>query len=375
MTNKKSVLIVGGGIIGSMHAVQAIEAGFSVTHLERDVKPQSASIRNFGLIWVSGRLAGAELELALRARELWGKLGAVAMIGFRPNGSLTVAQTTEEFEVLQEAAAMPDAEARGFHLLTREETISLEPALAGHYRGALRCTTDAAVEPPLLLGGIREYLAKSPDYQWIPQTEIVDFSHNENGNHVTDFQGKRYSADYLAICAGAEHGKFVSEFLHSAPLRKVRLQMGATYALPVKINHSFADADSLRYYPAFKDLSLHRLGEQGEIATQYKMQLLAVQRLDGSITIGDTHEYQEPFTHEIHEAPYEHLRAVISNILGTEAPLIERRWDGVYSQSTSEDIYLRKEIAPGAVIVTGVGGRGNTLSPAVAEETVNSWRA
>jgi NADP-dependent aldehyde dehydrogenase len=54
----KRALIVGGGIIGTMHAVLAAEKGLEVIHLERDMKPQSASVRNFGLIWVSGRLAG-----------------------------------------------------------------------------------------------------------------------------------------------------------------------------------------------------------------------------------------------------------------------------------------------------------------------------
>ena len=149
--------------------------------------------------------------------------------------------------------------------------------------------------------------------------------------------------------------------------------MAATAPLGATLSHSLADADSMRYYPAFKDLSLDRLAPQNEIAAHYKMQLLLVQRLDGSMTIGDTHEYVEPFTHELDEAPYDHLRGVMNNIFGREVPRIERRWDGVYSQSTSSDIYIRREIAPGAHIVTGVGGRGNTLSPAIAEETVNQW--
>ena len=149
--------------------------------------------------------------------------------------------------------------------------------------------------------------------------------------------------------------------------------MAATAPLGARLGHSIADADSMRYYPAFKDLSLKLLGAQTEIAAQFKMQLLLIQRLDGSMTIGDTHEYNEPFTHEIHEAPYDHLFTVMNNIFGREVPRIERRWDGVYSQSTSEEIYVRREIAPGAHIVTGGGGRGNTLSPAIAEETVNKW--
>jgi len=153
----------------------------------------------------------------------------------------------------------------------------------------------------------------------------------------------------------------------------VRLQMGATVPLAQKLSHSVADGDSLRYYPAFKDLSLHTLPLQTGVAAERKMQLLLVQRLDGSCTIGDTHEYVEPFDHEIQEAPYEHLSQVISNLFGTPAPKIERRWDGVYSQSTSKDIYFRKEIAKGAVIVTGGGGRGNSLAPAIAEETIQAW--
>ena len=366
-------LIVGGGIIGTMHAVLAAEKGFAVTHLERDIKPQSASIRNFGLIWVSGRLAGAELDLALRARELWGDIGSKAAIGFRANGSLTIAQNDAEYTVMQEAAAMADADRRGFRVLDRNQTIALEPELAGTYVGALQCTTDAAVEPPLLLGGLRDYLKSFPDYTWVPEFEAVDFYHDETGNHVTDINGRKFSGDYIAICAGAAHKGFIEEFLEQAPLRKVRLQMAATAPLGAHLGHSIADADSLRYYPAFKDLSLDRLGAQSEIATQYKMQLLLVQRLDGSMTIGDTHEYSEPFTHEINEAPYDHLRNVMTNIFGREVPRIEKRWDGVYSQSTSDEIYIRREIAPGAHVVTGGGGRGNTLSPAIAEETVNQW--
>jgi len=369
----KRVLIVGGGIIGTMHAVLAAEKGFAVTHIERDAKPQSASVRNFGLIWVSGRLSGAELDLAVRAHELWSSIGLRADIGFRANGSLTIGQTDAEFAVIQEAAAMSDSEKRGFRVLNRNETMAIEPELAGNYVGALQCTMDAAVEPNLLLGGLRDYLKRFPEYAWLPNFEVVDFFHDETGNHVSDLSGKMYSGDYVAICAGAAHKGFIEEFLEKAPLRKVRLQMASTAPLGTKLGHSLADADSMRYYPAFKDLSLNLLGAQSEIAAQFKMQLLLVQRFDGSMTIGDTHEYIEPFTHEIHEAPYDHLYGVMNNIFGRAVPRIQKRWDGVYSQSTSEDIYVRKEIAPGAYVVTGGGGRGNTISPAIAEETVNQW--
>ena len=369
----KSVIVVGGGIVGTMHALLAVKAGYSVTHVERDLAPQSASVRNFGLIWVSGRAAGPELEVALRARQLWSEIGSEAEIGFRAQHSLTIAQNEAELDVMREAALMPDYLERGFRLLNRQEVMALEPSLQGKFEGALLCTQDAAVEPSLLLGGLRELLAKSPRYQWVSDFEVVDFCHDQTGNHVTDILGRKISGDLIAICPGAAHKGFLSEFFEGAALRKVHLQMGATAPTTQILKHSIADADSMRYYPAFKELSLEKLAPQGEIAASNKMQLLMVQRLDGTFTIGDTHDYVEPFNHELKEAPYEHLAEVMQNILGRPAPAITRRWDGVYSQSTNSDIYFRKELAPGAVVVTGGGGRGNTISPAMAEATILDW--
>ena len=367
------VVVVGGGIIGTMHALLALEAGYEVVHLERDPRPLSASIRNFGLVWVSGRAAGDELEIALRARELWEQIGAKANIGFRPQGSLTIAQDEAEFEVMRAAVAMDDAHARGFKILDRAQVQHVEPVLQGHFVGALLCTNDAAVEPPLLLGGLRDYLNTFEHYSWVPNFEVVDFYHDDNGNHVVGNDGTKFSGDLVAICPGSAHGGFLSDFLEGAPIRRVHLQMGATVPFAATLSHSIADADSMRYYPAFRNLDLASLPQQDPIAAEHHMQLLLVQRLDHSFTIGDTHVYEEPFGHEIVEAPYEHLSRVISNIFGTPAPAIARRWSGNYSQSTSSDIYFRKELAPGAVVVTGGGGRGNTISPAIAEETISAW--
>jgi len=53
-------VLVGGGILGTMHAWEAVRRGHEVRHLEREREARGATVRNFGLIWVSGRSA-AEL--------------------------------------------------------------------------------------------------------------------------------------------------------------------------------------------------------------------------------------------------------------------------------------------------------------------------
>jgi len=78
-------VVAGGGILGTWHALELVEAGFTVEHLEAEAAPNGASVRNFGLVWVSGRRSGAELDAALRARRRWQDIGAaVPGVGFRP---------------------------------------------------------------------------------------------------------------------------------------------------------------------------------------------------------------------------------------------------------------------------------------------------
>lgn len=135
-------------MLGSMHAWQAVERGHEVVHLERESEARGASVRNFGLVWVSGRSGGEELDTALRARELWEEIGArVPELGFRANGSLTAIRTEAELAVAEQALTRADAAARGYRLLDAAETRAANPALRGKLLGALRCDRDAAVEP------------------------------------------------------------------------------------------------------------------------------------------------------------------------------------------------------------------------------------
>jgi glycine/D-amino acid oxidase-like deaminating enzyme len=97
-----------------------------------------------------------------------------------------------------------------------------------------------------------------------------------------------------------------------------------------------------------------------------------VQRLDGSLTIGDTHDYDEPFAFDLDEESYRHLLARATSLLRRPLPPVRRRWAGVYSEvrDASRELYWREEIDDGIEVVSGAGGRGMTCSPAIAEQSV-----
>jgi hypothetical protein len=98
---------------------------------------------------VSGRKAGPELGLALRARELWAELGAqVPGIGFRAAGSLTLAAGDAELALLKEAAARPDADRREFELLDPAAVPAPAPSTASNAPAPSSATTGSASPSP-----------------------------------------------------------------------------------------------------------------------------------------------------------------------------------------------------------------------------------
>jgi FAD dependent oxidoreductase TIGR03364 len=358
-----------------MHAVEACKRGLDVLQIEADAGPRRASVRNFGLVWVSGRAPGPELELALRARELWGELGAeVGELGYRPDGSVTVAGSDLELAVMAELAAQPEASARGVEVLDPVGVREVNPSIGGEVAGGLWCRNDAVVEPGRVLGGLRSYLAASAGgrYRWLQATRAVDVRAGE----VLDHRGQLHTGDRVVLCIGDRLeglGGEIGAALAAAPVRRCRLQMMQTAPDRERLTTAIADGDSMRYYPAFDLPSREKLGEPAPVTSDWGLQLLLVQRATGGLTIGDTHRYDEPFDFAVEEAPYEELKARAERILGRPIPPIVRRWAGVYSVVSDDRIYYRSEPIEGAEIVTAPAGRGMTLSPAIAEETYKGW--
>ena len=371
------IIIVGGGVLGTMHAYEAVARGHEVVHLEREHEARGASVRNFGLVWVSGRSAGPELDTALRARALWERIGAaVPGVGFRANGSLTVLRGDAEIAVAESALSTEDSGRRGFTLVDPGEARKLNPALRGDFMAALHCATDAAVESRVALPALRAHLAESGRYTFLPGREVRDVSTGD----VRDDRGEHHRGDQVVLATGAWLGGLVRELAGpDLPVRRVRLQMAQTAPLGERLTTAVADADSFRYYPAYASPALDRMAAvqaQPEVAAAHRMQLLIVQRLDGGLTIGDTHEYAEPFSFDVVEEPYDHLLSVAEDLLGRPLPRVRRRWAGVYAQALAPGaIVHRQRIGEGVHLVTGPGGRGMTCSPAIAETTAEelSW--
>jgi FAD dependent oxidoreductase TIGR03364 len=322
----RRVIVVGAGILGTMHALFALEQGYEVVHLDRELAARGASVRNFGLVWVSGRAGGAELALALRARRLWEELARrVPGLPFRPVGSLTVALGRAELELMEAACCAADAPQRQWQLLSTKEALTVCPELTGSIEGALLCRSDAIVEPRVTAPLLREHLAQNPAYSWFPGRQVVAIDEGA----VLDDHGAWHRGDQVYLCTGATVSGLISLYAQDVPLRRVRLQMLETAPYAGRVTTALADGASMRYYPAYELPARAGLPAQPTLAAANGAQLLLVQRADGSLTIGDTHDYDEPFPFDVEEDIYDYLLARAGALLrgpGAKSWRPESKW-------------------------------------------------
>jgi FAD dependent oxidoreductase TIGR03364 len=355
-----------------MHALWALELGFEVVHLERELAARGASVRNFGLVWVGGRARGPELALALRARLLWEEIaGRVAGLHFRPAGSLTLATSDAELGLMKQACDLDDAGARQWELLDGASAHEVNPELSPAVVGALYCRMDGIVEPRAATRAIRQHLFEQPGYTWCPQRAVVELAPGK----VRDDHGQWYEADRVFLCTGATFPGLIAQYVDAPRTRPVRLQMLETAPYPGQLTTALADGDSMRYYPAFDLPGRELLKPQEEVAASARAQLLLVQRVDGCLTIGDTHDYDQPFPFDLEEDIYDYLLDQAASFLRRPLPRVQRRWAGVYSEVLRKEtgLYWREEILPGVEVVSGPGGRGMTCSPAIAEASLAAF--
>jgi FAD dependent oxidoreductase TIGR03364 len=359
------VVVAGGGVIGTAVSVGALDRGHTVTHLERDAAPRGASVRNFGLVWICGRAGGRELELALQGRSLWRTLGERApAIGFRQPGCLLVARSQAELDLIAAACDRDDSRERGFRLVAPDEARRLNPLL-GEIAGALHSPLDSIVEPAAALTALRELCEATGRYRFIAERTVVDL----DGGAI-DHTGARHAGDVAVICPGEALEWIPAAIREPAGLSRRSLQMLELAPLRPQSPTVVADGDAMRYYPAFDLPERAAIPPPDPIVERYGAQLLAAPRLDGALTVGDTHVDDQPGMFGSSEEADEHLLGRVEELLGPRGA-VRRRWTGSYVRRTDgADCIVIATIKEG-VVVTAAGGMGMTAAPAFAREALS----
>lgn len=360
------VVVVGAGILGLAHAVEAVSQGLTVRVIDRDEYAVGASIRNFGHIGLSAQ-TGMAFDVALAGRPRWLKLAAAAGFWAAETGSVVVARAEDELSVLKEFAAARDgfAEVLDYAQLREHIPVHGEGVVGGAW-----LPQDVRVDPLAAVGAIADWLSKQPGVEISWGTSLLEV----HSDGVLTSRGE-IRATSVVVCVGHDVDQLFPKIAADAGMRRCRLHMlevdsprGDTYTPAV------LSGTSLLRYPAFSDcpsaeaVQARLRREQPELLDS-EINLMLTQRPDGSLIIGDSHEYHVTSPPFAEESLDNLLLGQLSALLGVSGLRVRRRWLGIYASSDHD--FLIAAPHPNVRVVSVTTGIGMTTAMGLAPHVLD----
>jgi FAD dependent oxidoreductase TIGR03364 len=372
MNSQPTAIVIGAGILGLSMTRALLAKGWSVQVFERHPKAQSASVRNFGMIWPVGQAQGLGYNRATRSREIWLEMSQKANFFAEQTGSLHLAYTDLEMQIVREYVEAMQMKKSAISL-SPEETLRKSPAaVAKDLKGSLWSAEEVIVDPREAVLKLTQYFENQEGVKFHWNTVI---SKIENDS-VWSGQ-KSWSADRIFVCSGADFETLYPEVFREAEITKCKLQMMRLVQQPQdwRIGPPLCAGLSFIHYKGFEvAASLSKLKEvyqaQYPELMDWGIHVMVCQNGMGDLTIGDSHEYG------LDLSPFDqgYVNKLILDFLKTFAQFKDWRigsaWHGIYPKMTNGAIEFVKEIDEKVMIVNGVGGAGMTLSFGFGEEVV-----
>lgn len=354
------LVVVGAGIVGLAHAVDAVLRGMSVAVVEQDDHAVGASIRNFGHICATAQ-SGHALTLALSARERWLMLGRKAGFEVRECGTLVLARAPDELAVLEEFAAERGSE---------QVTLGAATGPFGGV-GAAHLPLDLRVDPREAVPAIAAWLAaEGVEFFWNTHVTGIDT------NAVHTSRGEIHGRNMI-FAVGHDVDRLFPDIAAEWNVERCRLQMlevappgDVVIDAAVLTGLSMLRYDGLAAMPSAAAVRARMKADSPELLDAV-MNLMLTQRPDGAIVLGDTHHYARTHTPFDDERNAELLLREGESLFG--APLtVLRRWRGVYATSDRTD-FLTASPSSNVRVVSVTSGIGMTTALGLAPTVLDSF--
>jgi len=361
--------VVGAGIVGLSCALAAARRKLKVIVIERNVRARGASVRNFGLVTVTGQERDGVWHRARRSREVWQEVAAQAGIPVVNQGLWVAARRPESAAVLD--AFLHSDMAEGCRLLTPSAAQQQCPSLRTlGLRAVLWSPHELRVESRDAIPMLADWLARDHGvtFRWETAVHAVD------PPRLDTSRGPVFAAAAV-VCPGDDLVTLFPERLAAAAVGRCVLQMlrleSPGFVLPGTV---MSDLSLVRYggfasLPEAGALRQRLESEQHEYL-RHGIHLIIAQGSDGSLVVGDSHHYDpvaEPFADEaVYGLILDEYRAVI----GQPPPAVRERWTGTYAAANERAVLIdAPSLRVRLVVVTS--GVGASTGFAIGEEVIN----
>ena len=371
----KSAIVVGAGILGLATARALAAKGYAVTVIEKSQFSLGASVRNFGMLWPVGQPEGKLYNRALRTKEIWLDYLTASRTPYNACGSLHLAYSKEEMDVVEEIGELFHANKRPVSVISKESVLEKYNGINSEgLLGALRSEDEVIIDPREAVKNLPQFLTERFQINFIWGTAITRVE-----STVAYAGSTSYSADLICICSGADFETLYPALFKQQPIQKTKLQMMRfRHKDPsFQINASVCGGLSLLHYKSFAASTAQeklRIKVEAELPEYLKngIHVMVSQNNAGELTVGDSHEYGldfDPFDRmEINTLILDYLK----KFMHIDQWEMIQSWNGVYPimMNGASDLYLNPE--PGIHILNGIGGHGMTMSFGFAEEIIDT---
>ncbi|MEC3910566.1 TIGR03364 family FAD-dependent oxidoreductase [Sphingobium sp. CR2-8] len=369
MDREFDVAVVGRGIVGLAHALAAARTGKRVVVIDRHARATGASIRNFGFVTVTGQERSEMWPLARRARDVWANVAPRAGIAIEQTGLVLPVRRQAAAAVLE--AFMATEMGEGCQLLTDRQLRTLDAETPFQpCEAALVSPHELRVEARDAIPKIAAWLERDMGVTFAPPATVTAC---DNGRVVTS--AGDYRAAAIFICPGDDLNALFPQVMAAHAVTRCKLQMlrlaapGYRLARPVMSDLGLTRYEGYSALPEAAPLATQLQAEQGAFLDA-GIHLIAVQSADGSLVVGDSHDYgdaPDPFHHERIDAL---MLEEFSAVLGKAPPVIER-WVGIYASSPKQN-WFTKAVAPGVHVTAVTCGAGMSTAFAIGERVVGA---
>ncbi len=378
MKKNFDLIVVGGGVLGTFHAYHALQKGLKVLLTEKDSRPQSATVRNFGQVVPSG-MAGRWFRYGARSLEIYNEIQEQFDLSGRKNGSIYLASDKEEQQLLHEAKEIFDTRGYACEFWTKEQCLKKWPVLNPSYvLEGLYFPQEISVAPEMMIHRLLTFMQeKFPNFVYKSACTANAIETTDKNTRLITSEEQTFSAEKIIICNGSEFRILFPDLFSQSGLVVSKLQMMRTLPMPeIALPGNILTGLSIRRYESFSQCpsfaSLNTPDHYTELK-KWGIHVLFKQATDGSIIIGDSHEYAPAATWEsLGYDIQQHINDLIlqeaQRIVTFEVNKIAKSWAGYYSQHPQE--IFTHSIDGKIFIFTGIGGKGMTSSAGFAEENI-----
>ncbi|HEY8911992.1 TIGR03364 family FAD-dependent oxidoreductase [Lacisediminihabitans sp.] len=369
------VLVVGAGIVGLAHAMDAVARGLSVVVIDRDAWAVGASVRNFGHCCVTAQ-SGELLELAQVSRERWLHYSGLAGFFSIESGAIAVAANDRELDVLTELAESREpGQVRLLDALGTRARLSVGAATTGDRSaivGGAVLRDDLRVDPREAVSSLAAWLADQPGVTFHWRTSFFGAA-----DGVAETSRGAIRAEQTIVCVGHDLDYLYPDLALQHEIRRCGLQMARVEPpAGLVIAEAVLTGTSMLRYPAFTEtaaagaLRTH-LDAADPALLEIDANLMFTQRPDGTLIVGDSHRYGSSVPPFLAEPTSDLLLDRVAAVLGVESLRVLERWQGVYASSPQHP-YLVHELRPGVTVVAVTSGVGMTISLGLARKVMGA---